>query len=240
MSELPFYSDRTQPVIGPVVRLPQRGASSGGSHRPLNSYAILGEQSSILFDAPFTWVLDGVRALASEGHPPTALVLSHGDLLTSGDAFDLIIEEFSVPVLMHPADDRADLARHSARPFENPVEHPLLLSENIEVIHLPGHSSGSVMLYLHDEGGILLAGDSAVGPGPDRDPNPPRLQRPKMFDVADFSERMQVAVARYPLAAVLPLHGAPYRRSDLGDAQFDTAVEYIWAGKAMDPSSSDS
>ena len=49
-----FYADRTQPLVGPVVMLPQRGSATGGSKRPLNSFAILREDYSILFDAPFS------------------------------------------------------------------------------------------------------------------------------------------------------------------------------------------
>ena len=238
MSSDRFYAPDTQPVVGPVVLLPQEGSSSGGTNRPLNSYAVLREGRSILFDAPVSWALEGIRALAAEGRPPRALVISHKDLASSGDAFDLFREEFDAPVLMHPADQTHPAAQGLGLAFQDPMESAVLAGAGARVIHMPGHTPGSIMLYLADEGGILLAGDSAVAPGPEQAAEPPRLERPKMAEEAErpFLDAWEKLAARLPLAAVLPLHGRRYLRAELGSEAFDAAVANLWRGPPMDPS----
>ena len=237
-STMEFYSSDAQPIIGPVVMLPQKGSTSGGSKRPLNSYAVLREGHSILFDAPFSWVMDGIHRLASDGHPPAAMAISHRDLAGSGDAFEAFSQAFGVPILMHPADQAEDAPSELDVPLGDPMDGEggrLLHEAGIEVIHVPGHSPGSIMLYLPDEGGILLAGDCAVGPGPDQTDRTPRLERTiAIEDEARFADIWQKIVDRLPLAGVLPLHGEMYLRRDRPD-DFDRIVVNIWSGKPMDP-----
>ncbi len=117
------------------------------------------------------------------------------------------------------------------------MDDALLRADGIEVIHIPGHTAGSVMLYLAGHGGVLLAGDSAVALGPEQAAEPPRLERPKMAPDADaaFRDAWVELVKRLPLAAVLPLHGQAYLRDDLGDAAFEAALANIWEGAPMDP-----
>lgn len=233
-----FYSPDMQPIVGPVVMLPQKGSVSGGSKRPLNSYAILREGRSILFDAPVSWAMDGVRQLAEDGHPPAALVISHRDLAGSGDEFEAFRDEFGVPILMHPADQREDAPSKLSVALHDPMEGEggrILQDAGIEVIHVPGHSPGSIMLYLADEGGILLAGDCAVGPGPEQSDRSPRLERPSKADEDErFLDTWRKTVDRLPIAAVLPLHGEAYTRAEHGD-EFDRIVANIWTGEPMDP-----
>ena len=143
-----FYSPHRQHVIGPVWMLPQKGSVSGGSKRPLNSYAILRDGVSVLFDAPFSWVMDDVRSLADE-HAPLAMAISHRDLAASGDAFDVFAAEFGAPILLHPDDAATPKARDAAVPWDDPTsaENAAILREvGAELIHVPGHSPGSTML----------------------------------------------------------------------------------------------
>ena len=232
-----FYSPHRQHVVGPVHMLPQKGSVSGGSKRPLNSWAVLRDGYSILFDAPFSWVRDDVAQLADDGHPPRALVLSHRDLAASGDALDAFAAD-GVPILLH-RDDQATAKAKDAGIAWGDVMHgegaAILRDAGIEAIHVPGHSPGSVMLYLADGGGILLAGDSAVGPGPEQSDRTPRLERPiKADEDPAFLDTWQKLVGRLPLAAVLPLHGEAYIRAEHGDG-FDAIVANIWNGPPMDP-----
>lgn len=81
-----FFSPDSQYLYDDLVLLPQEGAKTGGTGRPPNSYALLFDGYSILFDAPFRYVLGEVDDLAKRGHPPGALVLSHRDLLLTGDS----------------------------------------------------------------------------------------------------------------------------------------------------------
>lgn len=239
-----FYAERPQHIVGDVLMLPQKGSTSGGSKRPLNSWAILrgepsrGEGYSVLFDAPYSWTLDGIARLADEGRPPRALVLSHRNTAGSGDAFETILSRFDVPVMLHPSDAAHDEARESGIDFVDPTGSTLLEKAGLECIHVPGHTAGSIMLYLAEQGGILLAGDAAVGPGPEQNPDEPVLQRPKMSAEAErtFVPAWHRAAASLPIAAVLPLHGRPWLASEVGEARFATLLAEVSSGAAMDPS----
>ena len=233
-----FYAPETQAIVGNVVMLPQEGSSSGGTHRPLNSYAVLFDDHSLLFDAPYSWTMGGIRDLAKQGKTPRALVLSHRNTAGSGDAFEAIQSEFGIPVLLHPADQGHAEAEAAGVPFGDPMDDPLLQADGIEVIHIPGHTAGSIVLYVPEPGGVLLAGDGAVAPGPGQAAEPPRLERPKMAAEAEavFRAAWQKLTDRLPLAAVLPLHGQAYLRDDLGDAAFERALANVWQGPPMDPS----
>ncbi|MFQ6550179.1 MBL fold metallo-hydrolase [Aestuariibius sp. 2305UL40-4] len=233
-----FYSPDIQTIAGPVRILPQKGSVSGGTGRPVNSYAILRDGHSILVDAPFSWCLDGIADLAAGGYGPGALVLSHKDLCASGDAFEELTRRYDLSVLLHPADQDAPEAVETRLAFEDPVDHPLLKKDGIEVIEMPGHTPGSILLYLAEADGILLAGDSAVGPGPEQPADPPRLERPKMDEDDDkiFCAAWPDLLKRRPVAAVLPLHGQIYRRQDLGADRFIEVLAHIWTGAPMDPS----
>lgn len=233
-----FYASGPQRVTDRVTMLPQKGSTTGGSKRPMNSYAIRIDTGdgprTILLDAPFSWVMDDLRARHTEA-PIVAHVLSHRDLAASGDAFAEQGDVFGAPVLLHPA-DRDDTARALPVDLRDPGGHPALA--DVEVISMPGHTPGSVVLHLAGER-TLLTGDSAVGPGPEQAVRPARLQRPKMDPDAEavFCDAMSSLLDRLPrLDAVLPLHGAWYRRRDLGDAAFDRAVAAIADGAPMDPS----
>ncbi|QPH55967.1 MBL fold metallo-hydrolase [Pontivivens ytuae] len=231
-----FYAPNTQRIVGPVVMLPQEGSASGGTNRPLNSFAILRPGYSILLDAAYSWCLAGIRRLAEEGHPPQALVLSHRNTAGSGDAFAELRSEFDIPVLLHPDDQRHEEAR-DAGPYADPVGDPALEEAGVRMIHMPGHTDGSIMLHVEDEGGILLAGDSAVAPGPEQDAEPPRLERPVMPGAAEdrFIAEWQEIWAYAQPDAILPLHGHCYLKRDLGDDAYRAAVENIWTGPPMDP-----
>ena len=224
-----FFSPDSQYLYDDLVLLPQEGAQTGGTGRPPNSYALLFDGYSVLFDAPFSYLLDEVEDLTKRGYPPGALVLSHRDLVGQGDAFETLQETYDLPVLLHPDDVRASYDID----FANPLDSTLLQEAGLEVIHFPGHTLGSVMLYGSKHGGVLLAGDSAVAPGPRQDLEPPRLERP-----LDPTQAMTDALADKwrnfdkPLRSVCPLHGVPYvDRDDLSNI-----MRTLYEGEPMNPS----
>ena len=65
-----FFSPDSQPLYNDLILLPQKGAATGGSGRPPNSFALLFEGYSVLFDAPYSWTLSGIEDLASKSYPP--------------------------------------------------------------------------------------------------------------------------------------------------------------------------
>jgi len=209
-----FFSPDTQVLLDDLPLLPQEGASTGPTGRPPNSYAVIQEGRSILFDAPYSWVLPSLRRLRENGYPPAALVLSHSDVAGQGDAFAEIVREFQIPVMLHPEDAESRESQQAGVEFENPVESEVLEGADIEALHFRGHTEGSIVLYRERNGGVMLAGDSAVGPGPRQDPDPPRLLLPP----ATSAERLRQTWRTFgrPLRSVCPLHGATYvNRDDL-------------------------
>lgn len=224
-----FHAETSQPIAGPVTMLPQKGSVSGGSNRPLNSYAIRRGDRVVLVDAPFSWLTHALDAMIGDGARIAALVLTHRDLCASGDAFDWFAERH-VPVALHADDRDSEKARATGLTYADPFE---VVGDGIDVIHLPGHTPGSILLHLPDDG-LLLAGDSAVGPGPDQD-RTPRLQRPKGADGDDrFLPGWKALAAERRIDGVLPLHGEVYLRDEHAD--FDAIVARIWDGAPMDPS----
>jgi glyoxylase-like metal-dependent hydrolase (beta-lactamase superfamily II) len=94
--------------------------------------------------------------------------------------------------------------------YENPVGHPLMSAFGAEVVHLPGHTAGSIGLYLH--GGTLLSGDAAMGPTAVQTENGVEylIRPPVMMNVNDAELRAQWLGFRRPLTSVLPYHGTGY------------------------------
>ncbi|CAN5558228.1 hypothetical protein BH24ACT22_BH24ACT22_09570 [soil metagenome] len=227
-----FFSPETQILFDDLLLLPQEGASTGPTGRPPNSFAILTERRSILFDAPYSWVIPAVRRLRDEGYPPAALVLSHSNVAGQGDAFDVMTDEFAVPVLLHPADAVVSESRRTGVECEDPRESEVLAGAGLEVFHFPGHTEGSILLYWENHGGVAFAGDSAVGPGPKQDPDPPRLVRaPAINAEADEGLRELWRTFDKPLRTVCPLHGAVYLDRD----DMKEIMHPLFEGDSMGP-----
>ena len=162
--------------------LPQFGSPSGGTHRPLNSYALVfdgpGGRRALLFDAPLRHALPGVRGLREEGVEIVGCVLSHADLAGSGDAFDILTAEFGIPLFLHPEDRHDPRAQGVMQEWADPTAPGAFGDLPIEILHWPGHSPGSIMLFTPRFGGVLLTGDSAIAPGPMQPDDAPPLARP--------------------------------------------------------------
>lgn len=92
------------------------------------------------------------------------------------------------------------------------------------------------MLYDRDDG-ILLTGDSAVGPAPKQSAKDLLLRRPRMDqkDKKLFCEQWQQIVSDHDIRGILPLQGRGLSRSKLGERAFQRALENIWTGDAIKP-----
>ena len=230
-----FYSEKSQALFDNIVWLPQKGAKAGPSGRPPNSYAILVRNFSVLIDAAYSWNMPGIEQLVNAGQRPSALVLTHADVAEQGDAIAEIHRTYDVPVLLHPADASLARSRRAGVEFADPTKHSALDGAWLDVIHIPGHTPGSIMLHTKEHEGILFTGDAAVAPGPHQPAEPPRLERPKIAeeDDAAFREQWHVLCAHRFFSSALPLHGTPYvRRGDMR-----TIHRSLYEGAPMDPGS---
>lgn len=217
-----FFSPDSQRLTDRVMLLPQEDAQTGPTGRPPNSYAWLFDGGAVLFDAPFHRLLPAIGALEEDGYPPAALVLSHRHVAGQGDGFDALREAFGdeLPMLLAPRDAEHEQAQQTGVAFGDPAESDVLAEAGLEVIAMPYHTTGSIMLYAEAGGGTLLAGDSTVAPGPEQDALPERLERPPVAPGAASDEEQRDFWQDWdrPLRSVFPLHGAPYADRDDLDA----------------------
>ena len=236
-----FFHADSRTLVPSFVWLPQAGASTGPTGRPPNSFALLldgpsGGQS-ILFDAAYSWTVQAIREIAESGHPPAALVLSHRNVAGQADAFGPLAELFGigheVPILLHPDDQRHPESQRGVA-YHDPLSHPVLRRPDLDVVAFPGHTDGSVVLHWTVHGGVVLAGDSAVAPGPEQAPEPPRLIRPPgMSHAVDlaFRDRWRRLFDERPVRTVAPLHGAVYADRD----DIRAVASSLWDGDPMPP-----
>ena len=238
-----FYHPRRQWLVGDagsgegtgggLVMLPQFGSASGGTQRPFNSFALVFDTPSgrkgLLVDAPLRHCVPGVRGLVEEGVEVVGCVLTHSDLAGAGDAFDTLAAEFGTPFFLHPEDRHDPRVRGLMQQWEDPceafAEGGPLADLPVEVLHWPGHTPGSVMLYTPRFGGVLLTGESAIAPGPMQPDDAPPLARPPAppppFSPTDEEgkDRWRALLDRWAAAGaaprtLAPLHGAVYADAD--------------------------
>jgi len=100
------------------------------------------------------------------GRDVTAVICTHGHNDHINAAAELG-ENLYAPVLLHPADTMLWRAVHSDRPFMSldDTQRIGFAGTHLNVIHTPGHSPGSVCLYL-PEANSLFSGDTLFSGGP--------------------------------------------------------------------------
>lgn len=99
-----------------------------------------------------------------------------------------MINEFPIPVLLHPIDAHHRQARSSNIQYENPIDHPILKELDLEALLFPGHTEGHIVLYSHNDSGLLFSGDTAMYMTADQaETGPERLIMPHIdFNVDDY------------------------------------------------------
>lgn len=178
--------------------------------------------TALLVDTTFGFFLGAVQELVATGLRPVGLALTHHDLLSYGDAISPIRKLCSGPLLIHPLDAVHPMARRSGVEVGDIEDHALMLDFGVEVIHFPGHTVGSVMLYRSADG-LLLVGDSAMGAAEDAAPGALRLVRPPVCtSVDDEALRRGWATFDREVRQVGPLHGSMVT-GDMHQLQADVA-----------------
>ena len=137
---------------------------------------------------------------------------------------------------MHPQDAEHPQARFAKVRYENPVAHPLLMEFGLEALHFPGHTLGHIVLYSAEKGGLLFAGDAAMGTTAGQAASGiERLIRPPAGLSTDDTElRKQWLSFARPVATVLPYRGTGYmdRTADIARITAPLTREQLTTGFA--------
>lgn len=187
-----------------------RGAEPAGL--ATNAYAILAPGRSLIVDAMFPYLLPSLEHLADHGHPPVAMVFTHRHLAGNGDPamFAAFTANYEAPILLHPLDLAHPQASDTGFPFGDLTSTALVEAFGLEVIHFPGQTEGSVMLYRKRDG-LLLTGDSAMGTTKLQAASGLRrlVRTPERTCVSDLQLRDGWRSFDRPISHVAPLHGTP-------------------------------
>lgn len=171
-----------------------------------------------------------IKALHDQGLAPEGiglLVLSHAHADHSGNAeylrknhglaIAMHAEDMGRPRPMRPRNVKGQMLLTAARAIigaQQPIEPDFLLEDGLrldaygipgEIVHLPGHTAGSVGLLLED--GRLLCGDMLMN-----------FKSPALCHMAeDFSAARQslMLLRAMGIATVYPGHGRPFMLSDM-------------------------
>jgi glyoxylase-like metal-dependent hydrolase (beta-lactamase superfamily II) len=136
----------------------------GGTWDVDNNVWLVGDDSDVVvIDAAHT-AAQIVEAVA--GRNVVAVIATHGHNDHVTVAPELATDLYA-PVLLHPGDDVLWKASHPEAKYWNleGKQRIAVAGTELQVIHTPGHSPGSVCLYL-PEAGVLFSGDTLFHGGP--------------------------------------------------------------------------
>lgn len=136
----------------------------GGAWEVDNNVWVIGDDDEVV-------IVDAAHdpkpiVVAVGGRNVTAVVCTHAhnDHVTFAPHLG---EDLHAPVLVHPGDDPLWQLTHPGKPYWPVIadQRIALAGTEIHVIHAPGHSPGSVCLYL-PEADALFSGDTLFAGGP--------------------------------------------------------------------------
>jgi hydroxyacylglutathione hydrolase len=194
--------------------------------RGANVYVFLGKKALVLIDTGMGGnalkILEFVRGLGKEAASIAYIVLTHSDMDHSGSVAQLK-ELTQAKVAIHKADAprlSGEMKLKEAKgaigvlsaimsPFIRfkPVKPDILLEDSdtiagLTVVHTPGHTAGSVSLYLPEE--VLLVGDALR-----TDKGLPVLPPSAMTANMDQAKESARKISELKFDILLPGHGPP-------------------------------
>lgn len=125
---------------------------------------ILGDDDEVIVIDP---AADAAPVLAAvDGRAVLAVICTHGHAAHAAAALE-VAESDEAPVALHPLDRAAWREVHSTGPDIDMEDGGRfeVAGVTLEVVHAPGHSRGSVLLYC-DELDVAFTGDVVTGSGP--------------------------------------------------------------------------
>jgi len=131
---------------------------------PVNTWVIGGDDEVIVIDPGGP--ADAVMNVVGQ-REVLAVICTHGHLRHVAAAFDVASRD-EAPVALHSADRLAWREAHPGTEPDIQMEQGGIFEiadVTLEVIHAPGHSPGSVVLFC-EELGVLFAGDAVGSGGP--------------------------------------------------------------------------
>lgn len=213
-----------------------------------HSYAVgsVGDGGCVVIDASAPALVGLLLGLRDEGRPPTALVYSHRHVIPQSADFLVAVRDVfpDVPVLLAPVDavhpQAARVAQAIGLDLGDPHRHPALAAVGLAAEPMPGHTEGSTVFRWSRHGGVLFAGDAAMGATDSQHAQGlARLVRPPVaFNVDDDGLRRRWAsrLRSLDLSGIAPYHGrAYYDRADLGAIAAPTARPEPTGGLGGEP-----
>jgi glyoxylase-like metal-dependent hydrolase (beta-lactamase superfamily II) len=174
------------------------------------AYALLTADKVVLVDAAYDRHRSIIDELVRGGRTVAAVVITHHHVLGEG-AILRWLHAIGAPILLHPLDVEQGLVKVPGTRFDDPTKAPGLADLGLDVTHFPGHTPGHVLLYWRAHGGVVITGDSAMGPNHDERRAGLTIARrpPPSFNEDNTRLRANWAAFDRPAANLLPLHGHP-------------------------------
>jgi glyoxylase-like metal-dependent hydrolase (beta-lactamase superfamily II) len=174
------------------------------AHRFGNAYAIRHQNRKdlILIDAVREEHKMELSRLRESGYNIKAILLTHAGLIDQAyTELSEIAREFETQIFIHPLDSK------QTQTIDITGFHDVYIDFDLSIFHMPGHTSGSVVIY-SGVSGALFTGDSAVGSPYEMDDY--KFSRPVITNKDnDLALRESWRSISVDFIHMLPLHGKP-------------------------------
>lgn len=176
-----------------------------------NTYILTANGKALIIDAAFDYLLETIKEVLRDTLTVAGFFYSHNHVVGNSNFLEGYKNEFNVPFFLHSL-DAAAFGIENASFFENPINHPALTDFNIEVQLFQGHTKGSVIIYQAGNGGLIIAGDAAMGAtdGQALEGIERLIRVPTQMSYSDSTIRQNWLAFNLPVAHFASYHGISY------------------------------